>query len=130
MKNIDDFSKQNPFEAPEGYFDKLPSKISERISQHKSPRFEKKWAIIGAYSLVPLCLLILAGIFWIQEPEKTEILAQIPNEAIETYLVQEGIKETEIVSLYQHQELETIELEVPTEIIENEVDLEDLEDYL
>ncbi|WP_421895687.1 hypothetical protein [Marinoscillum sp.] len=101
MKNqLDHINKTPlPFEVPDGYFDQLQYKISEKVSQAPtaSPiRFQ--WALVPAFVVTVLvCFTILNTA---NEPDRSaDLLASLTNEEIFFYLENTEISEAEIAAL-------------------------------
>ena len=79
--NLDDIEKNEPFKAPEGYFDSLADRIMDRIEEEEAPVKKhftlSPWVKYAAAACV--VLLVTVGIFTTQnptDPTAAELLAQ------------------------------------------------------
>ncbi|VXD12231.1 hypothetical protein [Marinoscillum sp. 108] len=101
MKNhLDHIDKTSlPFEVPEGYFDQLPNRISEKVSQAPTATHAAfRWALLPAFVVTALvCLVILNTA---NKPDRSaDLLASLTNEEIFFYLENTEISEYEIAAL-------------------------------
>jgi hypothetical protein len=94
MKKLEDISKKNFFEVPEGYFDDLPGIIQARIAHQKPlPAWRLSWAPTWRYAL-PVTVLVAAGIFWFKSssisiPSTADVeaeLSSVPPSQLAIYL--------------------------------------------
>lgn len=113
MKRLDEIPKKSLFEAPEGYFEKLPGRIQARISM---PEPEVAWGKLTLRYAVPLVMLAAAAIFVVTNrptlsPE--EVIASMDSEQLVAYL--------EDVELNTDDLLDAITLE-PAEVESIEMD--------
>ncbi len=90
MKKLEDISKKEIFNVPDGYFEKLPGIIQARIGDERS---ERTVTSVFAYSLrfaLPAIFLFAIGIFWFTRSDQTvsaeSILASIETEDLVAYL--------------------------------------------
>lgn len=113
MNQLDNIPKQNPFQVPEGYFDRLPGVIQARVA-------EKQRVPYARYALryaLPAVLLVVAAFFYLrpamnQSAEK--LLASVDTADLVAYLETSDITTDEL--------LETLELDaVSVDAIEEEV---------
>ncbi|MDZ7645881.1 MAG: hypothetical protein U5K54_01170 [Cytophagales bacterium] len=85
MKKLEDISKNNIFEVPDGYFEKLPGIIQSRVAKYRT------------YTLVctslkfafPMVAVLAFGIFWYSSQSQNTIeeqLAAIQTEQLVAYL--------------------------------------------
>lgn len=112
MKKLEDIPRKNLFEVPEGYFEKLPLRIQERVSA-PVPRFS--WASIAVlkYAL-PLVAILVVGIFWIaQRPSATieEQLSTIQEDQLVAYLNDSDLTTEELTNAVAWSEEDINELE-------------------
>ena len=85
MKKLEDIPKQNIFEVPDGYFDKLPSVIQARIARPE-PKF---WQLPAFKYAMPVAALFLVAIFWWNSQPGTSLedqLNDIQTEQLLAYL--------------------------------------------
>jgi hypothetical protein len=92
MKKLEDIPKNNIFEVPDGYFDKLPGIIQSRIAAEKSIVESRPFFVVALQYAIPIVVLAVAGIFILQnyesEPRDTEsLLASVSNEELVSYLM-------------------------------------------
>ncbi|MBC8155288.1 MAG: hypothetical protein H7Z72_20550 [Bacteroidetes bacterium] len=100
--------RQDPFRAPEGYFNDLPMQIQARIqAQQPAPAFTMSWS--WQRSVASLAGVgLVAALVWVTLPERQETLGQetlssVSNEAIASYLEDQGIDADELASQGQPQ---------------------------
>ena len=119
---LEDIDKKETFKVPEGYFEDLPMKIQQRISQEEKPqRFSiPSWSLALAASL----LLIVTFVFILpgNEPSAEELLAEVSQEELVEYLDQLELDEYDIASAIGEDE-EMFEFE-DTNVLDG-IDLED-----
>jgi hypothetical protein len=84
------FNKENPFRVPDGYFDRFPMKMSERINQEKT-RFT--FPFPSLLKPIPMfataAVVITVGIFGLKTLTKSD--ETLSEEEISNYVYQEGI---------------------------------------
>ena len=126
---LDDIDKKEVFKVPKGYFEDLPLKIQQRISNESQPQKNgiPSWSLAMAASL----LLLVTFVFILPEndPNVEDLLAEIPQEEIAAYLDQLDLDEYDIASAIGD-EADEIEFE-DTNVLDG-IDLEDqaLDDVL
>lgn len=90
MKKLEDIPKNQFFEVPEGYFEKLPGIIQSRVTQHQEKRAWWPAYTYGLRYALPAVTLLVAIIFWFNRPgteaNAENILASIQTEDLITYL--------------------------------------------
>jgi len=106
-KKFDDIDKNEPFKAPEGYFDRLEDRIMERIESEEEQGTESRGRIIAwqpmmkyaaAAAIALLAVFILIRSPWSKGSESAEdLLAEVPAEAIVDYLAYTEISSAEIL---------------------------------
>lgn len=109
MKKLDDIPKQNIFEVPDGYFDRLPMKIQSRIEASRPAPAAAKWSLALRYAL-PALVLIVGLIFFIN-PKATrngteDLLAAINTEHLIAYLDESELTETELMEAVKFDEID------------------------
>ncbi len=126
---LDDIDKKGIFKTPEEYFEDLPLKIQQRISNEaKSRKYTiPSWSLAFAAST----LLIITFVFILSKsgPNAEELLADIPQDELMAYLDQIDIDEYDIASVIT-ESAEELEFE-NTNMLDG-IDLEDqsIEDVL
>lgn len=119
MKRLDEIPKKVLFEAPEGYFEKLPGRIQDRIAK---PEPEIAWGKVAVRYALPLVLMGAAAVFLlINRPSLSpeEVIASIDSEQLVAYL--------EDVEVNTDDLLDVISLE-PTEV--ESIEMDALGDFL
>ncbi len=137
VMKLQDFSRREPFSAPEGYFSTLMERIEARKDEPQKPDFKARPI---AYAVAASLVLLLAVGFWINVEKTTvnepiDYLSQVSDEAIQTYLTTEFELSEEDLVHYVGQEgipLEEVILDgIETQELEKELlEFENLEDYL
>ncbi len=107
MKKLEDIPKKNPFEVPEGYFEKLPTTIQARVA-NESQRSNPAYRFVLQFAIPVVAILVAVGVFWIGSPSSDisaeSILASIQTEDLVAYL-----KDTDFTT---EELLDAIELDV------------------
>lgn len=92
--------RQQPFRAPEGYFDELPLRIQAHVTRKPKPAFRISWSwqrtatsLAGA-SLI--ALLVWKTLPQRQESIGNEALAGVSDEVIAAYLDDQGVNPYEL----------------------------------
>ena len=94
--------RQQPFSAPDGYFDSLPSRVQARVAQRSKPAFSISWswqrtaASLAGASLI--ALLVWQTLPQRQESLGNEALAGVSDEMILAYLDDQGVDPYELAS--------------------------------
>jgi hypothetical protein len=91
MKRLDEIPKKSLFEAPEGYFEKLPGRIQARIpiAIGTKPEPEVAWGRLVLRYTLPVVIIATAVIFVInREPIRSpeEVIATLESEQLVAYL--------------------------------------------
>lgn len=128
MKKLEEIPKKGIFEAPEGYFDRLPGMIQARLAEkHTEARPYLRYTL--AYALPVILLLVIAVIYL--TPKETQsaedMLASVSSEELVAYLEQSEMSLDELLNYATDDAVvEAIETEVFTRLPVEEA-LEDLE---
>ncbi|GAB3698746.1 hypothetical protein GCM10027592_24120 [Spirosoma flavus] len=97
--------RQNPFVAPDGYFDDLPSRVQARIAHKAKPAFRISWswqrsvASLAGASLI--AILVWQTLPQRQESIGNEALAGVSDDVIAAYLDEQGINADELADSQQ-----------------------------
>jgi hypothetical protein len=67
MKKLEDIPKKDHFNAPEGYFEALPGRISARIEQKPASMERPVFRYTLQYAL-PVLVLFVLGVVWFSQP--------------------------------------------------------------
>jgi hypothetical protein len=87
---LPDWSKESPFRVPEGYFDRFPMKISDRIAVEKKHRKFPFPVLLKPAPMFATTVVILSlGILGIRQLSKPA--DPLSTEEISNYVYQEGI---------------------------------------
>jgi len=116
MKKLENIPKNNIFEVPEGYFDKLPLQIQARIGAKNPIPEQQPWLRYSLRYALPMFVFALAAIFIFKPKiDKTEkILASVSTEELVAYLEVNSFSTDELLDQYDFDEasVEAIEQEV------------------
>lgn len=98
----------HPFKVPENYFAQLPVQIADRVHKEKIdysfwPKYRIQFAV--AASLIGLLLAVFLINPMKQNTDAKEILADVPDEAIQEYLETENIAYEEILAFADNEDL-------------------------
>ncbi len=134
---LDDIEKiESPFEAPKGYFDALPQQIQKKMQAGKKQR-AWQFRFNPRYALAMACvaLMLVFGVkFLVQDDGNSEVsLADISEQQIRQYLLQEGIYEHDLINFYiqnSDNQANSEEASVEEEILDEDFDLEEMEELL
>jgi hypothetical protein len=116
MKKLENIPKNNIFEVPEGYFDKLPLHIQARM-EAKNPIPEQNiWLRYSLRYALPMFVFALAAIIFFKPKVDTteKILASVSTEELVAYLEVNSFSTDELLDQYDFDEasVEAIEQEV------------------
>ena len=143
--NLEDLKKDtNLFEVPENYFDALPSKIQATIQQRKSKKqqsivyqlFTVKNSIKIAVSLCGVVLAFFVAIQFYAPTKMSEShnLSEVSEKAIQDYLLHSGVGTDEIMQICSTQgselNIDGLPLDISQELLEEELSIENINDYL
>lgn len=114
MKKLEDIPKQNIFEVPDGYFDRLPLNIQERLAKPAAPGFSWQPALRFA---LPVLLLAGFGIFWYQQNQPVTVeqeLARIQADQLGLFLEDESLSTDELIESmrWTEEDLQSLEEQV------------------
>ena len=142
----DDAHRATPFTTPEGYFEKLPTRIQQRVAEdapsESTPAFFPRWAY---YALGAGAMLLVS--VWLTNGRKTpsneastttlsveQRLAQVPDEEIMEYLQTTEVDVMATLPLTEAEQQTLLEQELDayeiTEEYVNDTDDEYLEEFL
>lgn len=133
MIKLEDISKKNVFEVPEGYFESLPGIIQARVAE---PWKETLWSPVASFSLkyaLPVLALGLAVFFYLNigEAQSTEdLLTSIDSEQLVSYLEESELNSDDLLEIVplNADEADAIHQISIEEINVDETDVEDLSD--
>ena len=115
MAKLEDIPKKQIFNVPDGYFDKLPSRIQSRVSDERSARMQPVLRYAMQYAL-PL-LLVAAILFYFYRPSTAEansILASVETEDLIIFLQETDLTTDDVLENidFSSGEMQAIEDEV------------------
>jgi hypothetical protein len=121
MKKLDDIPKENIFEVPDGYFDRLPMKIQARIESAKPAQAVAYWRLALRVA-VPALVIVFAAAYFLNPKTKSdtgEILASITSENLVAYLDESEVTETEILEALALDEIDadSLNLQMHTDFL-------------
>ncbi len=137
MKKLEEIPKKAVFEVPEGYFEKLPSRIAARIEAERTAASTGWWPEFGwapALRLaLPVVIVAAIAIFLYRlgpsssEPE--QILASVSTEALYEFLEESDLTTDELIETIDAEgfDIEALEEEAYPEIDLSDDELEALE---
>ncbi|MBX2969322.1 MAG: hypothetical protein KF803_08115 [Cyclobacteriaceae bacterium] len=119
MKNLENIPKKNIFDVPDGYFEKLPSRIQARIGAENPQAETKPYFRYALQYALPVVLVVVAAIFIFKPKSNSveEMLASVSTEQLVAYL-----DEVDMNTLSTEELIESFEFDTETiEAIEQEV---------
>ena len=133
MKKLDDIPKKNPFEAPEGYFDRLPGIIQARVAEVKQ---EPQWIPYLRVSLryaLPALLIGVATFFFVRDPQvrsAEELIASVDSANLIAYLEESDLSSDDLLDIVtlNQEDIESIQTRSIDEIKVNDEDVDYLSD--
>ncbi|MBS1976998.1 MAG: hypothetical protein JST46_06480 [Bacteroidetes bacterium] len=98
MKRLEDIPKKDIFEAPEGYFDRLPSVIQSRVTTESS-----RWTLFAqpVWKYALSLAFLAAGLYWFmlrpatKSPE--QMLASVDTASLIAYLNESDMSTEELM---------------------------------
>jgi hypothetical protein len=135
--SLDDIPRHEaPFSVPEHYFEHLPHQIQQRVQKSRRAEWlEAPFNVWPQRIAAAMLLLLLAGALFTgyrgTRNSGEYSLYDIPAEQIEQYLLLSGISEADLLeSVREHEQILPILPDyISTDILENELQTHDLEDY-
>ncbi len=116
MKKLEKIPKNNIFEVPDGYFDKLPLQILARIEAKSPQPAQQPWLSYSLRYALPMFVFALAVIFIFKpKVDKAEkMLASVSTEELVAYLEVDSFSTDELLAQYAFDEAsaDAIEQEV------------------
>jgi hypothetical protein len=137
MKNEKDHithKNKDPFQAPEGYFDTLADRITDRIKDEK----KGKQVFLPIHMAMAVAAVItLAVSVWIimapaqEGPSSAELIAELSDEEIIDYLISADISLEEIYETadFNASDADSLQLEIMPEIDMSTDDIDDLIEF-
>jgi hypothetical protein len=97
--------RQQPFTAPDGYFDQLPSRVQARVARRSKPAFSISWSWQRTVTSLAGASLI-AVLVWQTLPQRQESLGRealtgVSDDVIAAYLDDQGIDANELADSQQ-----------------------------
>lgn len=113
MKKLENIGKRQIFNVPEGYFDKLPLKISERVGKPER-QVTTGYRFVSLRYALPVLLIAAAGIFWyVQTNTKTieQQLMNIDENELMAFITEDDFYSEDLTEAFQLDADEVDELE-------------------
>lgn len=136
MKKLEDIPKKAIFEAPYGYFDKLPGLIQARISENKPRQVARPYLRYALQYALPVVALLVAALIFLKPAQPVDaerLLASVSTEELAAYLEQSDLSLDELLenATYDETMVEAIEAEaftlLPAEALDDlEIELDNL----
>ncbi|NOT76477.1 MAG: hypothetical protein HOP08_16235 [Cyclobacteriaceae bacterium] len=131
MRKLEDIPKKDLFEAPEGYFDRLPGIIQTRVAESEK---QSAWLPYFTTSLkyaLPVLVIGIGAIFYWQQPEAQSaetLLTSIDTTQLVAYLDESDVSLDDLLESVPLDQIEAdaIDQNPINKIIIDEEDLEDL----
>lgn len=100
MKKLEDIPRKVIFEAPEGYFDKLPGMVQSRMATSGQ---ESSWTAYLGYSLkyaLPALAVALAIFFYVGTPTRSpeELLSSVDSANLVAYLEESDLNADDLMN--------------------------------
>jgi hypothetical protein len=134
MKKLEDISKRNIFEIPDGYFDQLPLKIQSRVENSKaSARSIPSFGIVVRYAIPLVVVGVVAGyLLWPKPASQHDILASVSTENLINFLNESDISTEDLLDLAKLDEMEADSLNslVNANFKIEDVDFNEMQDVL
>ena len=133
MKKLDDIPKKGIFEAPDGYFDRLPGIIQARVAATNPRKVERLYLRYALRYALPVILLVTIGIFLLRPkptPSAEEMLASVNTPDLVSYLEETDITVEQLLYAIEVDDelVDAVEKEVystlPLDDLENEIEFE------
>ena len=117
MKKLEDIPKKHPFNAPEGYFDKLPGVIQSRIAQESGVKESTPYFRFALRYALPVVVLAIAAVIYLMPQKQNDVdslLASVSTEAMVIYLEESELTTDELLNnwILDDASVEAIEAEV------------------
>ncbi len=134
MKKLEEISKKNIFEVPDGYFDRLPLKIQAKVESAKpSTSSSPSFALVFRYALPLVLVGIAAYLFW-PKPNQSQddLLASISTESLISFLNETDMSTEDLIEFAKLDETEADSLNaiVNSNFKIEDVDLNEMQDVL
>lgn len=135
MKKLEDIPKKDLFEAPEGYFDRLPGVIQARIAEKSSTPSWLPSLRFGLRYALPALMIAMAAIFYLNRPamqSTEELIASIDSVDLAAYLDESEVTTEDLLEAIplDYTEADAIQDETNDEIDADEFDVEYLKDEI
>lgn len=136
MKKLDDIPRKNPFEVPDGYFEKLPGKIQNRIAEANRPA-QQYWFFSYKlqYVLPVVIMLVVAFVLVLRHETETssaeQLLAEVDTEILIDFIAEGELTTEELLDQLPVNEVDETSPELELNTFEDstlmDITYEDLE---
>jgi hypothetical protein len=100
VKKLEDIPKKHAFEAPEGYFDRLPGLIQARLEKEAPARVQQPYFRYAVQYALPVVLLLIISWFALKPsatPQAEDVLAGIATDDLMAYLEEADLSTDELL---------------------------------
>lgn len=129
MKKLENIPKTNIFKVPDGYFEKLPLEIQDRVEKNNPVRASRPYFRYALQYAIPVFLIAIVS-FFIFRPSATptveSMLSSVSTDELVAYLAESNLTTDELLENFEFDaiSIEAIEQEV---YIDFELDSNDLD---
>lgn len=130
MEKLEDIPKNNPFSAPEGYFDKLPGVIQARMAEGSAQKQARPFFRYALRLAIPALAMVVIAILYFTPSKNSDynyLLASVDANQLTAYLTETDMTVEELLDVTELNEASIEALE--TEIYFNDIDVESLRDF-
>lgn len=121
-----DMKNENPFRVPKDYFKELPLKIDNRVYRKSGVLANYpsglKWAISG-FVVAALTFFLIWSENSSDTADASQILSEVSDDAIQTYLENQNISYEEIIVLTDNAN------DLPENVLPDDIEIEESEFY-
>jgi len=131
MKKLEDIPKNNIYDVPEGYFDKLPSIIQSRIAEKES--VHKPFFSYSLRYAIPVLMLAIVAVVWVWSNRKDtmnaeQLLASVDTSSLVAYLEETDVTTDELLESFSLSAEEVTAIE--SDVYDMDVDQNELNELL
>lgn len=132
MKKLDDIPKKNIFNVPDGYFDKLPTKIQSRINESQGTERTIYWMRTLRLATSVILVLLVAGIFWYNQQgnssDALKLLSSVDTSELISYLSDSDLLTEELLEDFPLDEEDVNSIE--SSVYHYDIDDSDIDELL
>jgi len=132
MKKLDDIPKKNVFNVPDGYFEKLPTKIQSRINESQGAERTIFWMRTLRLATSVILVLLVAGIFWYNQQgnssDALKLLSSVDTSELISYLSDSDLLTEELLEDFPLDEEDVNSIE--SSVYHYDIDDSDIDELL